>query len=111
MLTRLDEQARILHIVELCALFKIFQKIFSGSMANADEDVDEGVLVDTDSGEEDGPAVLPAELPRRDRLERIALFDFLRLVAGNREHQPGFRTIEELVNHLKANDTITRWSM
>ncbi|GLC34352.1 hypothetical protein PLESTB_000738600 [Pleodorina starrii] len=61
---------------------------------------------DSDEDEDGGPAPAPGQ-PRRDRLERIALFDFLRLVAGGREPQPGYRTVADLVAHLKANETLT----
>ncbi|EFJ47183.1 hypothetical protein VOLCADRAFT_92375 [Volvox carteri f. nagariensis] len=76
-------------------------------MADPDADREARGPLDADSDNEDGPEAPLQGQPRRERLERIALFDFLRLVAGNRDLQPGFRTVEELVNHLKANDTIT----
>ncbi|GIL53414.1 hypothetical protein Vafri_9027 [Volvox africanus] len=76
-------------------------------MANPNAEQDEGIPLDPDSDNDDDPGVPLQGQPRRERLERIALFDFLRLLAGNREPQPGFTTMEELVNHLKSNDTIT----
>ncbi|KAG2491963.1 hypothetical protein HYH03_009694 [Edaphochlamys debaryana] len=74
---------------------------------------DEHAPDQSDSEEEDEGAEheLPAAEPgaRRDRLERIALFDFLRLVAaGNDGHRnAGFADNAALVNHLKSNGTVT----
>lgn len=75
------------------------------------EDADENDSSDDDrvreEDEEGAGEGREAPVPRRERLERIALFDFLRLVAGNRAENP-FGTNEALVQHLKENGTLTR---
>ncbi len=77
-------------------------------MEDADDadDSDEDVRV-REEDEEGAEGGREAPVPRRERLERIALFDFLRLVAGNRAEN-AFGTNEALVQHLKENGTLTR---
>ncbi|PNW81078.1 hypothetical protein CHLRE_07g342000v5 [Chlamydomonas reinhardtii] len=44
--------------------------------------------------------------PGQERRERVALFDFLRLLAHNRNERHGYRTNAELVAHLKADGNV-----
>ena len=46
--------------------------------------------------------------PGQERRERVALFDFLRLLAHNRNERHGYRTNAELVAHLKADGNVQR---